>query len=83
MQYGVSASDKSAHNTTGLTKSFGYAPQTAETDWYGLWFLLSSFYVTMITIGKGTKIVAFMQILSEDCFIVCLSYIYSIFIIYL
>ena len=30
MQYGVSASDKSAHNTTGLTKSFGYAPQTAE-----------------------------------------------------
>jgi len=37
----------------------------------------------MITIGKGTKIVAFMQILSEDCFIVCLSYIYSMFIVYL
>ena len=24
-----------------------------------------------------------MQILSEDCFIVCLSYIYSMFIVYL
>ena len=30
MQYGVSASDKSAHNSTGFTKSFGYAPQIAE-----------------------------------------------------